>query len=53
MRWNNATRIHRQDLIPTPEGAKVDQIQGPLFLALPEGFQPKLLSKWDGRPVAA
>jgi SulP family sulfate permease len=35
--WNNATRIHarRQD---TPDGARVYQIQGPLFFGSTEGF---------------
>ncbi|MBU0780934.1 MAG: SulP family sulfate permease [Loktanella salsilacus] len=35
--WNNATRIHAKTYT-TPEGAKVYQIQGPLFFGSAEGF---------------
>ncbi|MFQ1699104.1 SulP family inorganic anion transporter [Loktanella agnita] len=35
--WNNATRIHAKTY-ETPEGAKVYQIQGPLFFGSSEGF---------------
>ncbi|WP_386679934.1 SulP family inorganic anion transporter [Loktanella sp. R86503] len=35
--WNNATRIHARTHT-TPEGAKVYQIQGPLFFGSAEGF---------------
>ncbi len=35
--WSNATRIHAKTY-ETPEGAKVYQIQGPLFFGSAEGF---------------
>ncbi|MCI5078503.1 SulP family inorganic anion transporter [Oricola sp.] len=35
--WNNATRIHAKSHI-TPEGAKVYQIEGPLFFGSTDGF---------------
>ena len=35
--WNNATRIHAKAHI-TPEGARVYQIEGPLFFGSTEGF---------------
>jgi SulP family sulfate permease len=35
--WNNARRIHAKTYI-TPEGAKVYQVQGPLFFGSAEGF---------------
>ena len=35
--WNNATRIHAKRY-DTPEGARVYQIQGPLFFGSVEGF---------------
>ncbi len=35
--WNNATRIHAKTYT-TPEGAKVYQVQGPLFFGSVEGF---------------
>ena len=35
--WNNATRIHAK-VHTTPEGAKVYQVQGPLFFGSAEGF---------------
>ncbi len=35
--WNNATRIHAKQY-DTPEGARVYQIQGPLFFGSSEGF---------------
>lgn len=35
--WNNATRIHAK-VHATPEGAKVYQVQGPLFFGSAEGF---------------
>ncbi|MEM9477770.1 MAG: SulP family inorganic anion transporter [Pseudomonadota bacterium] len=35
--WNNATRIHAKSY-DTPEGARVYQIQGPLFFGSVEGF---------------
>ena len=35
--WNNARRIHAKTYV-TPEGAKVYQVQGPLFFGSAEGF---------------
>jgi sulfate permease, SulP family len=35
--WNNAKRIHSKTLI-SPEGAKVYQIEGPLFFGSTDGF---------------
>ena len=35
--WNNATRIHAKTH-QTPEGAKIYQVQGPLFFGSAEGF---------------
>ncbi len=35
--WSNATRIHAK-VYETPEGAKVYQIQGPLFFGSADGF---------------
>ncbi|MBY6002639.1 SulP family inorganic anion transporter [Salipiger bermudensis] len=35
--WNNARRIHARSYV-TPEGAKVYQVQGPLFFGSAEGF---------------
>ena len=35
--WNNATRIHAKTY-ETPEGAKVYQVQGPLFFGSADGF---------------
>ncbi|MDP5085784.1 MAG: SulP family inorganic anion transporter [Yoonia sp.] len=35
--WNNASRIHARTY-QTPEGAKVYQVQGPLFFGSSEGF---------------
>ena len=35
--WNNATRIHAK-AYETPEGARVYQIQGPLFFGSSDGF---------------
>ena len=35
--WSNATRIHANK-VTTPEGAKVYQIEGPLFFGSIEGF---------------
>ncbi|WP_417719761.1 SulP family inorganic anion transporter [Salipiger sp.] len=35
--WNNARRIHARTYV-TPEGARVYQIQGPLFFGSSEGF---------------
>lgn len=35
--WQNATRIHANTYV-TPEGAKVYQVQGPLFFGSVEGF---------------
>jgi len=35
--WNNATRIHARAHV-TPEGAKVYQIEGPLFFGSTDGF---------------
>jgi SulP family sulfate permease len=35
--WNNARRIHSRTYV-TPEGAKVYQVQGPLFFGSSEGF---------------
>ncbi|MGR3389194.1 SulP family inorganic anion transporter [Sagittula sp.] len=35
--WNNARRIHSRTYV-TPEGAKVYQVQGPLFFGSSDGF---------------
>ena len=35
--WNNARRIHARTYV-TPEGAKVYQVQGPLFFGSSDGF---------------
>ena len=35
--WNNAKRIHAKSHV-TPEGAKVYQIEGPLFFGSTDGF---------------
>ena len=35
--WNNARRIHARTYV-TPEGAKVYQVQGPLFFGSAAGF---------------
>ncbi len=35
--WNNARRIHAKTFV-TPEGAKVYQVQGPLFFGSTDGF---------------
>lgn len=35
--WNNARRIHAKTYV-TPEGARVYQVQGPLFFGSSEGF---------------
>ncbi|MBY6156433.1 SulP family inorganic anion transporter [Pseudooceanicola nitratireducens] len=35
--WNNARRIHAKSYL-TPEGAKVYQVQGPLFFGSSDGF---------------
>ncbi|WP_372837334.1 SulP family inorganic anion transporter [Puniceibacterium confluentis] len=35
--WNNARRIHSKSYL-TPEGARVYQVQGPLFFGSAEGF---------------
>jgi SulP family sulfate permease len=35
--WSNATRIHAK-IYETPEGAKVYQVQGPLFFGSADGF---------------
>jgi SulP family sulfate permease len=35
--WNNAKRIHAKTYV-TPEGAKVYQVQGPLFFGSADGF---------------
>jgi SulP family sulfate permease len=35
--WNNARRIHAK-IYETPEGAKVYQVQGPLFFGSSDGF---------------
>lgn len=35
--WNNAKRIHARSYL-TPEGAKVYQVQGPLFFGSTDGF---------------
>nr|WP_050929596.1 SulP family inorganic anion transporter [Aestuariivita boseongensis] len=35
--WNNARRIHAKTYV-TPEGAKVYQVQGPLFFGSSDGF---------------
>ncbi len=44
--WNNATRIHAQTTF-TPEGARVYQIEGPLFFGSIEGFSEIFSPKDD------
>ncbi len=44
--WNNATRIHA-NIQTTPEGAKVYQIEGPLFFGSTDGFQELFNPKDD------
>ena len=48
--WNNARRIHAKTYI-TPEGAKVYQIQGPLFFGSSEGFAELFNIKADPNEV--
>ena len=48
--WNNARRIHAKTYI-TPEGAKVYQIQGPLFFGSSEGFAELFNVKADPSEV--
>ena len=49
--WNNATRIHATVRI-TPEGAKVYQIEGPLFFGSTDGFIELFDPKGDPAAVA-
>ncbi|TDE35610.1 SulP family inorganic anion transporter [Antarcticimicrobium sediminis] len=44
--WNNARRIHGKTYL-TPEGAKVYQVQGPLFFGSAEGFSEMFDPKND------
>ena len=44
--WNNATRIHARSNF-TPEGARVYQIEGPLFFGSIEGFSELFNPKDD------
>ncbi|MEJ8574384.1 SulP family inorganic anion transporter [Microbaculum marinum] len=48
--WNNATRIRARAHV-TPEGAKVYQIEGPLFFGSAEGFAEIFSPKDDPRLV--
>ena len=48
--WNNATRISARTR-QTPEGAKVYEIQGPLFFGSAEGFAELFDPKGDSRVV--
>lgn len=44
--WQNASRIHAK-IYETPEGAKVYQVQGPLFFGSAEGFSELFTPKED------
>ncbi len=44
--WNNSTRIHAKTY-ETPEGAKVYQVQGPLFFGSSDGFSELFEPKQD------
>lgn len=48
--WNNAKRIHAKSYT-TPEGAKVYQIQGPLFFGSTDGFAELFNPKTDPAAV--
>ncbi|MCA0870947.1 SulP family inorganic anion transporter [Seohaeicola saemankumensis] len=48
--WNNARRIHAKSYA-TPEGAKVYQVQGPLFFGSAEGFAELFDAKSDPSAV--
>jgi sulfate permease, SulP family len=48
--WSNATRIHAK-VYETPEGAKVYQIQGPLFFGSAEGFVELFAPEQDPQRV--
>ncbi len=48
--WNNARRIHAKSYT-TPEGAKVYQVQGPLFFGSAEGFAELFDAKSDPSAV--
>ncbi|GAA6202383.1 SulP family inorganic anion transporter [Aquicoccus sp. SU-CL01552] len=48
--WNNARRIHAKTYL-TPEGAKVYQVQGPLFFGSAEGFAEMFNPKADPAAV--
>nr|WP_047996118.1 SulP family inorganic anion transporter [Puniceibacterium sp. IMCC21224] len=48
--WNNARRIHAKTYA-TPEGAKVYQIQGPLFFGSAEGFSELFNPEEDPQTV--
>lgn len=48
--WSNATRIHAK-VYETPEGAKVYQIQGPLFFGSADGFVELFAPEQDPKRV--
>ncbi|WP_353472921.1 SulP family inorganic anion transporter [Salipiger sp. H15] len=48
--WNNARRIHARSYV-TPEGARVYQIQGPLFFGSTDGFAEIFDIEADPRAV--
>ncbi|MFK7753111.1 MAG: SulP family inorganic anion transporter [Sedimentitalea sp.] len=48
--WNNARRIHAKTY-NTPEGARVYQVQGPLFFGSSEGFSELFDPKGDPKSV--
>ncbi len=48
--WSNATRIHAK-VYETPEGAKVYQIQGPLFFGSADGFVELFTPEQDPQRV--
>lgn len=48
--WSNATRIHAK-VYETPEGAKVYQIQGPLFFGSADGFVELFAPEQDPQRV--
>ena len=48
--WNNARRIHAKSYL-TPEGARVYQVQGPLFFGSSDGFMELFNAKDDPKVV--
>ena len=48
--WNNARRIHAKSYL-TPEGARVYQVQGPLFFGSSDGFMELFDAKNDPKVV--